>query len=93
MPRRYCGCSLHLLVTFEGHAQPDELLVCARFETTSEDAAIPCGRVVQLPASLFELAGQEDGMWVRGDRESVAKQRQAPEVRPCSCQRTFSASW
>lgn len=37
MPRRYCGCSVHLLVTFSCELEQireEELLVCARFEAS-----------------------------------------------------------
>ncbi|POM81231.1 Hypothetical protein PHPALM_830 [Phytophthora palmivora] len=49
--RSYCGCSVHVLVTFSGDSwgiPPDEIMVCARFEPT---------RVAPLwPAGLEDLA-------------------------------------
>ncbi|ETO67653.1 hypothetical protein F444_15440 [Phytophthora nicotianae P1976] len=49
--RSYCGCSVHVLVTFSGDARTiplDKIVVCARFEPT---------RVVPLwPAGLVDLA-------------------------------------
>ncbi|KAG2833847.1 hypothetical protein PC111_g6063 [Phytophthora cactorum] len=68
VPRSYCGCSLHLLITFESEeatAMADEnsdLFVCARFESTTTTATAGAGDVatamspggtVALPASVI----------------------------------------
>jgi hypothetical protein len=42
MPRRYCGCSIHLLVTFAcslDQVRQKDLVVCARFEASEPTSA------------------------------------------------------
>ncbi|RLN20977.1 hypothetical protein BBJ28_00025441 [Nothophytophthora sp. Chile5] len=67
--RGFCGCSLNLLVTFlDGNAvpDPDEILVCARFEAagSSDDSATPA-RPKRSPSGQMRAALPEestDGM-------------------------------
>ncbi|KAE8980070.1 hypothetical protein PR002_g24238 [Phytophthora rubi] len=71
--RSYCGCSVHVLVTFESSvsaAELDELMV------------LGVGESVALPASLFSPSGRRSSMesvWIRADRESDARQRAFPK--------------
>lgn len=110
MPRRYCGCSIHVLVTFPcklEQIREEDLVVCARFEASvasdggaatsrstslidqdwgeNDDEAVllPVGCHVRLPSYLFGSTGDTEGgqTWVRGIKESEAKQREAPPVR------------
>ncbi|KAG7380188.1 hypothetical protein PHYPSEUDO_007642 [Phytophthora pseudosyringae] len=72
-PRSYCGCSLHLLVTFESADaaaqanQDGNLVVCARFESEMTApvlgggylvTAMPPDGIVALPASALQQSGK-----------------------------------
>ncbi|ETI37078.1 hypothetical protein F441_16748 [Phytophthora nicotianae CJ01A1] len=71
VPRSYCGCSLHVLVTFVSADQAaaadtsDDVVVCARFEAASPVAvagagdvatAMPPDSIVALPVSALQLS-------------------------------------
>ncbi|OWZ20848.1 hypothetical protein PHMEG_0004689 [Phytophthora megakarya] len=96
VPRSYCGCSLHLLVTFESAQaaaaanQNSDLLVCARFESTTTSAIAGVGDVVTamtpdetvaLPPSVTTLPGLKpsESDWIRAEKADDAYQRQFPE--------------
>ncbi|KAJ0394749.1 hypothetical protein P43SY_004051 [Pythium insidiosum] len=83
MPRCYCGCSLHVLVTFDNIRAVDmaNLAVCVRFETEERSAAIQHGHVVsfpRLPPSVVQ-DDSNDYEWILAEMESEVKQREVPE--------------
>ncbi|KUF88105.1 hypothetical protein AM587_10003833 [Phytophthora nicotianae] len=93
---RYCGCSLHILITFESEdaaAAADrnrDLVVCARFESTTTSAIAGAGDVatamspeatVALPAHAItasELTATESD-WLRAEKANTEYQRQVPK--------------
>ncbi|KAE8983563.1 hypothetical protein PR003_g23688 [Phytophthora rubi] len=94
VPRSYCGCSVHLLVTFESSASataayhnPD-LLVSARFESTLTTAvassgdvvtALAPGTMVALPANAMAGPNVTESDWISASKASYAYQQQLPE--------------
>jgi hypothetical protein len=56
-----------------------------REENADEAVLLRVGRHVRLPSYLFGSADDTEGgqTWVRGVKESEAKQREAPQVRGC----------
>ncbi|TMW67305.1 hypothetical protein Poli38472_012421 [Pythium oligandrum] len=87
LPRCYCGCSLHILVTFEDVSTiaASTLVVCARFETEA-DASDPRRQLAQeirIPQALTRPHGyasnKEESQWVLAERESEMKQEQMPK--------------
>ncbi|KAL4159421.1 hypothetical protein PRNP1_005181 [Phytophthora ramorum] len=72
VPRSYCGCSLHVLVTFASVVEAamayadEDVVVCARFEATAAVAvsgsgevvtAMPTDAIVALPESALQMSG------------------------------------
>uniref|UniRef100_H3GUS1 Uncharacterized protein n=1 Tax=Phytophthora ramorum TaxID=164328 RepID=H3GUS1_PHYRM len=72
VPRSYCGCSLHVLVTFASVVEAamayadEDVVVCARFEATAAVAvsgsgevvtAMPTDAIVALPESALQTSG------------------------------------
>ncbi|KAG7380190.1 hypothetical protein PHYPSEUDO_007644 [Phytophthora pseudosyringae] len=73
VPRSYCGCSLHVLVTFAAadeaavaYENDDDVVVCARFESAAAVAmsgagdvvtALPTDSIVALPVSALQPSG------------------------------------
>ncbi|KAF1788311.1 hypothetical protein GQ600_1473 [Phytophthora cactorum] len=82
--RSYCGCSIHLLVTFSddvSSAELDELLVCTRFEP-SHAASLLASSLVSLIRNAGAVGDEdkprhendckqanEDSVWLRAQRE------------------------
>ncbi|KAE9022406.1 hypothetical protein PF010_g2342 [Phytophthora fragariae] len=82
-PRCYCGCSLHVLVTFESAGDAaaadrnEDLVVCARFVSTATGASSRAGDfvsamqrddIVALPRSVLLPPGDTDSDWVRAEK-------------------------
>ncbi|EGZ23015.1 hypothetical protein PHYSODRAFT_408822, partial [Phytophthora sojae] len=93
-PRSYCGCSLHVLVTFESVEdavtadQNEDLVVCARFESTANGATSRAGDVVSalqpddivaLPSSALLPSGDTESDWVRAEKAGDSYQQKFPE--------------
>ncbi|KAJ8550296.1 hypothetical protein ON010_g10775 [Phytophthora cinnamomi] len=94
-PRSYCGCSLQVLVTFETvedattASQNQDLVVCARFESTATGAASRAGDVVgamerddivALPSSALLPSGDTESDWVRAEKAGDSYQQNFPPV-------------
>ncbi|KAF1314199.1 hypothetical protein FI667_g16871, partial [Globisporangium splendens] len=91
-PRCYCGCSLHILVTFVDASivRDDEIVICARFETSITGTTIYAdgtarklshGERVTLPPEIVHQWLPQDSVesvWVRAYRESEGRQRKLP---------------
>ncbi|KAG6608856.1 uncharacterized protein IUM83_12868 [Phytophthora cinnamomi] len=93
VPRSYCGCSLHLLVSFESAEAAtaaehnNELLVCARFEaavvSNARDVttAMLESSNVALPSSVLQKvdAAETRGDWVQAKKAEFTLPRQFPD--------------
>ncbi|POM64843.1 Hypothetical protein PHPALM_19591, partial [Phytophthora palmivora] len=93
--RSYCGCSVHVLVTFESAEEAakakvnDDLIVCARFEAAVTVAKPGAGDIVTaLPVdSIMALPGSAMGTgvntiqsdWVRAEKVNDVHQDRFPE--------------
>ncbi|EGZ23013.1 hypothetical protein PHYSODRAFT_344365 [Phytophthora sojae] len=90
--RSYCGCSLHLLVTFASADETaaaernEDLIVCARFETAVTVAvsgagevvtALPTDSIVALPGSAIQQSESEND-WLRAEKANDVYQQQLP---------------
>ncbi|OWZ03416.1 hypothetical protein PHMEG_00024860 [Phytophthora megakarya] len=93
-PRSYCGCSLHVLLTFatadEAAAvyENDNVVVCARFEAATGVAvssvggivtAMPTDSIVALPSSALVETAAVDNDWVRAEKAADKYQQAFPK--------------
>ncbi|KAE8987273.1 hypothetical protein PF005_g20867 [Phytophthora fragariae] len=93
-PRSYCGCSLHVLVTFESAGDAaaadrnEDFVVCARFESTATGASSRAGDIVSamqrddivtLPSSVLLPPGDSESDWVRAEKAGDSHQQEFPK--------------
>ncbi|KAE8972594.1 hypothetical protein PR003_g10059 [Phytophthora rubi] len=93
-PRSYCGCSLHVLVTFESAGDAaaadrnEDFVVCARFESTATGASSRAGDIVSamqrddivaLPSSVLLPPGDSESDWVRAEKAGDSYQQEFPK--------------
>jgi hypothetical protein len=96
MPRCYCGCSLHVVVTFEDLSvvDLDDVIVCARFETSEQQAprlVTRLGSTLTIPRVLLSRDADDANAtsWIVAEKESEIKQREGAEVlSDCKCHAT-----